>query len=276
MQISGSTRLAAVIGSPVRHSLSPAMHNAAFDAAGVDWRLVAFDVAPGDGQRALTAMATLGIGGFAVTMPHKEQVAACVDEIDVAARSVRSVNTVVLREDGSTFGATTDGDGFVDSLADVDIDVSGLRVVVLGAGGAARSIVAALGRRGAADIAIVNRTPATAAITAELAGVAHVGSYDDVASAHLLVNATSVGMGSANLPVDPDVLRPDLAVADIVYHPLETALLRTARDVGSTTVDGLGMLVHQAVRQQELWTSVRPDPSILRAAAERELGRRGG
>jgi shikimate dehydrogenase len=276
MEISGATRIAAVIGSPVRHSLSPAIHNAGFEDAGVDWRFVALEVEPGCARDAVSAMRTLGIRGLAVTMPHKEQVAACVDEVDDAATMLRSVNTVVLRDDGTTYGTSTDGAGFVDSLAASGVGVAGKRIVVLGAGGAGRAIVDALGRSGVADIAIVNRTESAAASAAELATVARVGSPSDVVSADLLVNATAVGMASSETPIAPAMLRPDLAVADIVYHPLETALLRSARDAGAVVVDGLGMLVHQAVRQQELWTGVRPDPHALRSAAERELSRRAG
>jgi shikimate dehydrogenase len=272
--ITGATRLAAVIGHPVRHSLSPALHNAAFAAAGLDWRFVAFDVVPGGAADAIAAMQVLGIGGFAVTMPHKEQAAASVDEIDAAARALRSVNTVVLRDDGTTFGASTDGAGFVDSIVATGFDVRGARIVVLGAGGAARAIVDALGRSGAADIAVVNRTAAAAEIAAALSPVARVGTLDDVARADLLVNSTSVGMGTDESPLDGTLMRPDLAVADIVYHPLETALLRVARRLGAHTIDGLGMLVHQAIRQQQMWTGKRPDPAVLRAAAEAELARR--
>jgi shikimate dehydrogenase len=268
------TRLAAVIGHPVRHSLSPAMHNAVFEAAGLDWRFVTFDIVPGGATAAIEAMATLDIGGIAVTMPHKEEAAEAVDEVDPAARALRSVNTVVVRDDGTTFGASTDGHGFVDSVAACGHDVSGSRVVVLGAGGAARSIVDALGRAGAADISIVNRTAATAAEAAGLADVAHVGVIDDAGGADLLVNATSIGMGTDELPIDVGWLRPGLVVADIVYHPRQTALLRSARDHGAHVVDGLGMLVHQAVLQQELWTGRRPDPAVLRAAAESELANR--
>jgi shikimate dehydrogenase len=272
--ITGATRLAAVIGSPVRHSLSPVLHNTAFDSAGLDWRMVAFEVAPGDGAAAVAAMRTLGIGGLAVTTPHKADVAAAVDEVDPAAHALRSVNTVVLRDDGSTLGASTDGAGFVDSLRADGVDVERARVVVLGAGGAARSIVDALGRAGAGEIVIVNRNPEHAAEAAALAPVARVGVPDDIVAADVLVNATTVGMGSDESPVDPAHLRPEVTVADIVYHPLETALLRAARAAGARTVDGLGMLVHQAVRQQELWTGVRPDPAVLRAAAEAELASR--
>ena len=273
--ITGATRVAAVIGSPVRHSLSPALHNAGFAASGLDWRMLAFEVAAGDGAAAVAAMRTLGIAGLAVTMPHKADVAAAVDELDPSAAMLRSVNTVVLRDDGSTLGASTDGPGFVDSLAAAGFAVAGRRVVVLGAGGAARSIVAALGAAEAADVALVNRTPDTAEACAALAPVARVGSTADVDAADLLVNTTPVGMGSdGGLPVDPSVLRPDLAVCDIVYHPLDTPLLAAARELGAQTIDGLGMLVHQAVYQQVLWTGRAPDPAVLRAAAETALAAR--
>jgi shikimate dehydrogenase len=272
--ITGSTRLAAVIGSPVRHSLSPALHNAAFRAARLDWRFVAFEVAPGGGPDAVQAMRTLGIAGLAVTAPHKADVAAAVDEVDAAASALRSVNTVVLRDDGSTFGASTDGDGFVDSLRAAGFDPQSARAVVLGAGGAGRAIVDALGRAGAADIAIVNRDSARAVEAAVLAPTARVGSFADVAGAQLLVNATSVGMGSDETPLDPALLHDGLCVADIVYHPRHTALLRAAAGAGAGTVDGLGMLVHQAVRQQVLWTGAAPDPGVIRAAAEAELASR--
>ena len=269
--ITGSTRLAAVIGSPVRHSLSPSLHNAVFGAAGLDWRFVAFDVVAGGAADAIAAMKVLGIGGYAVTMPHKADAALAVDEVDEAATALASVNTVVLRPDGTTFGASTDGPGFVASIRAAGFEPAGARVVVLGAGGAARSIVDALGRAGAADVAIVNRTRAAADAAAELVGIARVGTVDDITRATLLVNATSVGMGSAASPIDTTLLRHDLTVADIVYHPLETTLLAAAREVGAVTVDGLGMLVHQAVFQQELWTGQRPDPAIMRDAAEAEL-----
>lgn len=266
-----STRLAAVIGTPVRHSLSPAMHNAVFEASGLDWRFVALEVVAGGAVDAIRAMPVLGIDGYAVTMPHKSDAAKSVDEIDEAARALDSVNTVVLRPDGSTFGASTDGAGFVDWVTASGCPIAGRRVVLLGAGAAARSIVDALGRAGAADIAILNRSEPAAQTAAELAECARVGVATDIAEASLLVNATSVGMGADDAPIDPALLRPDLTVADIVYHPLETNLLRAARACGAAAIDGLGMLVHQAVRQQELWTGQRPDPALLRAAAETAL-----
>jgi shikimate dehydrogenase len=268
------TRLAAVIGSPVRHSLSPVMHNAAFAAGGLDWSFTRFEIIAGGVPAALAAMAPLDIGGYAVTMPHKQAAARAVDELDPAAAALDSINTVVLRDDGSTLGASTDGAGFVSWLAACGVAVSGMSVVVLGAGAAARSIVDALARAGAADVAIVNRTAAAATHAAGLAQVARVGSLADLETAAIVVNATSVGMGAEACPIDPALLHPGHVVADIVYHPLETSLLRAAAEVGATAIDGLGMLVHQAVLQQELWTGVRPDPAVLRHAAERELAAR--
>lgn len=273
-QISGDTRLAAVIGSPVRHSLSPAIHNAAFQASGLDWRFLAFEVLAGNAAEALVGMRALGICGFAVTTPHKRDIAFAVDDVDVAAAALESVNTVVLREDGTTFGTSTDGAGFVDSVHASGVNLGGARIVVLGAGAAARSIIDALGRSQVADIAIVNRTESSSESAAGLSEVARVGSIGDIADADLLVNGTSIGMGTDQVPLDVGLLRPDLVVAEIVYHPIETALLRAARNVGSVTIDGLGMLVHQAVLQQRLWTGISPDPGVMRAAAESELTRR--
>ena len=268
------TRIAAVIGSPVTHSLSPVMHNAVFHESGLDWEFTRFDVTPDRVPAALAAMPVLGIGGFAVTMPNKEAAAAAVDEIDPAARALDSVNTVVLRDDGTTFGASTDGAGLVAWLDASGVSVAGERVVVLGAGAAGRSIVDALGRSGADEIVIVNRTAATAERAASLAPCARVGGADDITDAQIVINATSIGMGTEQLPCDPAALHEGQIVADIVYHPLDTALLRAARVVGAQAVDGLGMLVHQAVLQQELWTGRRPDPAIMRTAAEHELATR--
>lgn len=273
--ITGATRVAAVIGSPVRHSLSPALHNAAFAQLGVDWVYAAFDVFQGEAQSALDAMRTLHLGGLSVTMPHKEAVASAVDSLDPAAAALRSVNTVVPQADGSLRGYSTDGAGFVASLAAAGVTVADRLICVLGAGAAARSIVDALGRCGAARVAVVNRTAAAAEEAALLAGAAGVvGSLVDVSEAHILINATSVGMGGDEMLIDPSLLRAGQVVADIVYHPRETALLRAARSRGATAVEGLGMLVHQAALQQELWHGLQPDIAVMAAAAEQELAAR--
>lgn len=267
------TRVAGVIGWPAAHSLSPAIHNAAFAAAELDWVYGTFEVAPGRATAALDALRTLGLGGLSVTTPHKEDVVGALDELTPAARALGAVNTVVVDGD-RLVGHNTDGDGFVAALAAAAIEVAGATVALLGAGAAARGLIHALGRAGASTIVVVNRSADRAARATELAVAARVGTTDDVSTAALVVNATSVGMGTAEVPLDVSLLRPDQVVADVVYHPLDTALLVAARQAGCRTVDGLAMLVHQAVLQQELWTGQRPDPALLRAAAEAELTRR--
>jgi shikimate dehydrogenase len=280
-----ATQVAAVIGAPVRHSLSPVIHNAAFAAAGLDWVFVALEVAPGRAADAVAAMRVLGLRGLAVTMPHKHAVSVAVDEVDQAAAALRSVNTVVLRDDGSTFGASTDGAGFVASLEAAGHTVAGCTFAVLGAGGAARAVVDALGRAGAADVAVVNRTADRAYEAAALAAAGRVADASAVRDADVVVNATSVGMngtdasgadldGGDTMPCDPASLRAGQVVVDLVYHPLETQLLRAARRAGAATVDGLGMLVHQAALQQRWWTGHVADPAVMRDAALAELAAR--
>jgi shikimate dehydrogenase len=268
--------VAAVIGSPVGHSLSPVIHRAAFAAAGLDWSYVAFDVAPGHAPGALEAMRTLGIAGFSVTTPHKQDVAAAVDELDPAARALRSVNTVVNRGGGRLVGYSTDGDGFVAALGAEAVDVAGMTVLVLGAGAAARSVVDALGRARVASIVVANRTAGRVGEIVQLTPVARpaIDLGVEVAAAELIVNATSVGFGREESPLEPALLHSSHLVADLVYHPLDTALLRAARAAGARTFDGLGMLIHQAALQQRLWTGHDPDVAAMRAAAVAELDRR--
>jgi len=274
------TRLAAVIGHPVAHSLSPVIHRAAFAAAGLDWTYVAFDVAPGCAAEAVAAMRVFGVGGLSVTMPHKEGVAAAVDRLDEAARALGAVNTVSWDGD-DLVGSSTDGDGFLASLAESAVGVSGTRFAVIGAGGAARSVIDALGRAGAESIAVVNRTARRAEDAVLLAPQAEVASPADIADADVVVNATRLGMGVApeeadvaDLPCDPTLLGGHQTVADLVYHPLETPWLAAARERGARPVDGLGMLVHQAALQQHTWTGLMPDTEIMRAAAESHLRQR--
>jgi shikimate dehydrogenase len=274
--ITGATRVAAVIGHPVAHSLSPALHNAAFRAAGADWVYAAFDVAPGAAAAALDAMRVLGLGGLSVTMPHKEDVAAAVDLCAPAARALASVNTVVRLPDGRLEGHSTDGAGFVASMREAGCDPTGRRIVVLGAGGAARAVVDALARERAAQIIVVNRNEARAEQAAALAGgLGSVGGIDAAGDADVIVNATPVGMGDdGGTPLPAHVLRSTHVVVDLVYHPIETPLLAAARAAGAHAVDGLGMLVHQAALQQQLWRGEMPDTAVMRAAAMNELSAR--
>ena len=266
--LSGHTRVVGVIGDPVAHSLSPALHNAAFDAAGLDWVYVAFPVPRGRAAEAVAAVPALGLAGFNVTMPHKEDVAAACDELTPDAAALRSVNTVVARPDGRTLGDSTDGPGFLDALTDEEIAVAGKAVLVLGAGGAARAVVLALGRAGA-QVTVAARRPEAAESAAALApgaGIVALGAADPSAFA-VVVNATPLGMsGGDPLPVDPGALHAGQAVVDLVYHPADTPLLTAARAQGALAVNGLGMLLHQAARSFTLWTG-RPAPvDAMRAA----------
>jgi shikimate dehydrogenase len=274
--IGGSTRLAAVIGDPVRHSLSPAIHNAAFRARGLDWVFVALPVANGDVRRALDGVRALGIDGLSVTMPHKEAVAEAVDVLDADASTLAAVNCV-WRDGDRLGGSNTDGPGLVRSLADAGFSPAGRHCVVLGAGGAARAIILALARAGAASVSVVNRTAERAEVAASLAGdIGRVASVEVVEEADLIVNATSVGMGegdprSGRMPLPGALLRPGHVVADVVVHPLETPLLRFARSVGATTVDGAGMLVHQAALAFERWTGADAPVEVMQGAVRQRL-----
>jgi shikimate dehydrogenase len=256
------------------------IHQAALDAAGVNWVYTAFDVSPGGAADAVAAMRLLSLGGLSVTMPHKAEAAAAVDRLEPAAQALQSVNTVSW-DGGSLVGSSTDGAGFVASLAESGVAVAGTRVAVIGAGGAARSVIDALGRAGAIEITVLNRTKSRAEQAATLSSVASVGIPSDISRADIVVNATSVGMAvavgeasSADFACDVGLLRASQVIADLVYHPLQTAWLAAAADIGATTIDGLAMLVHQAALQQERWLGITPDTSAMRAAAEAELASR--
>lgn len=265
----GATRAAGVIGWPVRHSLSPVIHGAAFAAAGLDWTYLAFPVAPGDAPQAIAGMRALGIEGLSVTMPHKAPVAALVDRTTADAAALGAVNCV-FRDGDLLVGDNTDGPGFVDSLRiDEDLDPAGMHCAVFGAGGAARAVVRALAEAGADRVSIVNRNDDRARVAAALAGDRGVvATAAVVAEADLIVNATPVGMGDDDaLVVDPASIGAGAVVVDLVYHPAVTPLLAAATAGGHPTVGGLGMLVHQAARAFERWTGVDAPIAAMAAAA---------
>jgi shikimate dehydrogenase len=271
----GATRLAAVIGHPVRHSLSPVLFNAAFAATELDWTYVALDVADGDGVAAVHAVRTLGLGGLSVTMPHKQAAAAACDRLTDTARALGAVNCVTPDGDG-LLGDSTDGDGFVAALRYEGHDPSGRRCVVVGAGGAGRAIVDGLGRAGAHEVRVVARREAAAADAAALApGVGSVGAASDISAADLLVNATPIGMagttGAGATAVDVGLLHPGQVVVDIVYHPVVTPLLEAAAAAGAVPMTGIGMLVHQAALAFERWTGLPAPVDAMRAAASSAL-----
>ncbi|MEC8998794.1 MAG: shikimate dehydrogenase [Actinomycetota bacterium] len=278
--VSGRTRLAAVIGAPVRHSLSPTLLNAAFATTGLDWAYLAFEVPDGGATSALQAMRTLGFGGLSVTMPHKAAVAAAVDCCTPEAEALGAVNCVVA-DDGMLVGHNTDGGGFIDGLShDTGLDMGGRRAVVLGAGGAARAVIRALGEAGAAEVAVVNRTRDRAVGAAALAGsVGRVVDGDDtagaLANADLVVNATPLGMaGTASgtdLPVDPKLVPEGAVAVDLIYHPVETAWMAALRRRGIEVHGGLSMLVFQAARAFVLWTGKEAPVETMATAARSAL-----
>lgn len=271
----GRTRVAAVLGSPIAHSLSPTILNAAFEAAGLDWVYVALEVADGRGAAAVEAVRTLGLAGVSVTMPHKAAVADAVDRCSATAAALGAVNCLAWEGD-ELVGHNTDGAGLLASLEhDRGWSATGRRCAVLGAGGAARSVVAALDAAGAADVAVINRTPARAEFAAALAPRAgRVASPSAVADADLVVNATSVGMeANPGLPLDADLLRAGQVVVDLVYQPLWTPLLAAAEAAGAAPVDGVGMLVHQAALAFGLWTGTAAPLEAMSHAARDALDR---
>lgn len=274
-----------VIGSPVRHSLSPVLHNAAFAALGINWVSVAFDVAPGQAAAALEGVRALGLAGLSVTMPHKAEVAALVDDRTEIATRLRAVNCVI-NEGGLLHGANTDGEGFLASLARAaGFEPSGKRCLVVGGGGAARAVVDALAVAGAGEVAVVNRTPARAIEVAALAGGAgralDRADAAQIAQSDLVVNATPVGMAGVDRGTDsggegPWLVPPSLChagqvVCDLVYAPRPTPWLAAAADAGATTVDGLGMLVHQAAAQIARWTGQPPPVDVMWKAGARAV-----
>jgi shikimate dehydrogenase len=282
-----ATRVAGIIGDPVRHSLSPVLHNAAFAALGLDWAYLAFPVSEGGVAPAITGMRALGIEGLSVTMPHKSAAASAVGRLTPTAARLGAVNTV-LRRRGDLVGDSTDGEGLVQALAhDEGWQPAGRRCLVLGAGGAARAVVLALAEAGSAEVVVVGRRPDMAAAAAGLAGAAgRPGSIEMIDRAELIVNATPVGMAGvvqldgrveATLPFDlgAERLGPGQMVVDLVYAPSVTPLLEAARGRGAVGVNGLGMLIHQAALQIRLWTGEDPPLEVMSAAALATLAQRG-
>lgn len=271
-RISGHTGLLALIGSPVGHSGSPAMYNYSFERFGLDYAYVAFDVKEQDVKQALEAMKLFNMRGMNVTMPDKIEAARCVDELSDAARIIGAVNTIV-NEDGKLIGHNTDGIGFVKNLEDHGVTVQGKKITVAGGGGAATSIQVQCALDGAKEITIFNkkdaffeRTLATAEKIKDAVPDCVVNVYDiddiakmteEIGTSDIFVNATIVGMkpmDDQSVVKDLSALRPGLVVADVVYNPVETKLLKDAKEAGCTCVGGKGMLLWQGVAAFKLYT----------------------
>ena len=275
MSLSGNARKAGVMGWPIGHSRSPALHGWWLAQHRIDGAYVPLAVRPESLGVALRALPVLGFAGCNLTIPHKEPALALVDRVDAVAARIGAVNTVVVAEDGTLEGRNTDGYGFLAGLRDEQPRWSARRgpAVLIGAGGAARAIIVALLDEGVPEIRVVNRTPGRAAALAKEFGgrirpAEWAGRAAALAEAALLVNTTTQGMGGeAALDLPLDRLPPDAIVNDIVYTPLETPLLAAARRRGNPVIDGLGMLLHQARPGFAAWFGVEPAVTpALRAA----------
>lgn len=267
MIVSGKAKLAGVLGRPVSHSRSPRLHGFWLEQLGIDGAYLPLPVAPEHLEQVVRALPRMGFRGANVTVPHKEAVMALVDHLEPLARRIGAVNTLVVRDDGSLEGRNTDAHGFLENLRQgcpAWVPASG-PAAVIGAGGAARAVVAALTDAGVSEIRLSNRSRGRAeALAADLGGPVNVVNWAERAESlegcALLVNTTTLGMtGQSNLDLDLSALPPTALVNDIVYVPLETDLLARARARGNAVVDGLGMLLHQAVPGFEAWFGVRPD-----------------
>lgn len=273
-------KTAFVIGHPIKHSRSPLIHGSWIARYGFEASYAPFDVAPEELGRFVERIRLGEFVGGNVTIPHKEAVFALCDEVDPLARTIGAVNTLVRTVDDTIFGFNTDYMGFLGNLDQKAPSWdSGLeRAIVLGAGGAARAILVALRERGLKEIVLLNRTPEKAeALAREIGGPFVPGALADYAKyageAGLLVNTTSIGMHDTRFEdLDLTLLPKTALVTDIVYVPLVTPLLADARALGLRTVDGLGMLLHQAVPGFEAWFGVRPEVTPeLRARVEATL-----
>jgi len=278
----GRTKLVGIIGFPIGHSLSPRMQNAAFQSMGLDYSYIPLEVESRRLFSAVTALRLLKFRGFNVTIPHKRRIMAALDDVASEARLIGAVNTVEIHH-GRLIGYNTDGRGFLRALYDAGgTSVRGKRLMILGAGGAARAVAFQSALGGAASVLIANRsaaraaelvrdlalTPARCSTTALRWSKASLKS--GAREADIIVNATSVGMKPGDRsPLPSDVVTPQHLVCDLIYRPADTALLKQARRAGATAMNGIGMLVHQGALAFEIWTGQRAPVSVMREALQR-------
>ena len=267
MTISASTALCGIVLHPAGHTRSPAMHNAAYAALGLDALYTAFDVPAPRLEAAMIGVRALGLRQLSVSIPHKTAVLELVDAVDETARRIGAANTVVL-ERGRLVASNTDWLGAIRAL-ESERRLDGARATVLGAGGTARAVVWGLLQRGA-DVRVLNRSADRAAALADELGAKGAGPLEAIAHERydVLVNTTSVGMGADESPIAAADIRPDAVVLDAVYAPEMTRLLRDARERGARIVSGRWMLVHQAVAQLEAWAGAIDAGVAARAMAE--------
>lgn len=268
MNITPKTKLVGLIGHPVEHSLSPKLHNSLYKKYNLDYVYLAFDIAPEEVGKAVEALKVLGFKGFNVTIPHKERVMWYLDSLNTEAAIIGAVNTVKL-ENGKLIGYNTDGMGFVDSLKRHGVALNDKVALVLGAGGAARAICVYLLKEGIRELYVCNRTSERALeLVKHLerffpnARLYYLAKEDmDEVQPDLVVNATPLGMWPRTelVPLEDYPFSPGMTVVDIIYNPVETAFLRKARQAGCMTINGLDMLVGQAIKAIEIWTNLKVD-----------------
>ncbi|OIQ60227.1 shikimate dehydrogenase [Neomoorella thermoacetica] len=288
IQVKASTGLVALLGHPVQHSLSPLMHNAAFAAGGQNLVYLAFDVEQGDLVAALAGLKALGFRGANVTVPHKEAVIPYLDAVDPVAARIGAVNTIV-NEDRCLKGYNTDGSGFLRSLEEAGFHPAGKRAVILGAGGAARAVAFALATAGCGSLVLANRTPERATeLAGALAGaglpapvvyrLGDAGMRSEVEAADLVLNTTSLGMWPRveETPLPPDWFRPGQWVYDLVYNPLETKFLASARRRGCRVISGLDMLLYQGAAAFTLWTGREAPVAVMARVLREAMGASSG
>jgi shikimate dehydrogenase len=283
--ITGKTKICALIGDPVEHTMSPAMHNAAFKKLGLDYVYIPFRVKPAELADAVAGLRALGVRGFNVTIPHKVSIIPLLDNLDPLAEKIGAVNTVV-HDSGSLKGYNTDAEGFLRALAGKGIEPRDKNIVVLGAGGASRAISYILTENGA-RLTILNRKlelswaeDIARLIRKELRRKIKVGELNRhilssaLEKADILVNATSVGMSPAGYesPVPAGLLKRRLIVFDIVYNPLMTRLLKEAKAAGARVIGGVDMLAWQGALAFEKWTGCPAPVDLMRREAVKILG----
>lgn len=284
VEIDASTRVTGIFGHPVHHSLSPLMHNTAFKNLGLNYVYLPFNVKPGDLKGAVAAIRHMDIVGVNVTIPHKEKVIGHLDKLDTEAELVGAVNTI-KNIDGELVGFNTDGRGFIESLKnDLDFSPQGKNVLIIGAGGATRGILASLALNGAKAVFLANRAYSKAKKLAEefcdrfpsveffvfpLDKKSLLKYY--LNNTDLLINTTPVGMSNDSLNLPLDHLPKRAVVYDIVYNPLKTPLLREAEKAGLTARNGLGMLVFQGALSFKIWTGVEAPVRLIRETLDRNL-----
>jgi len=269
----------AVIGDPIEHSKSPAMHNAWFEEMGIDATYIPIHVTSHQLASAVAGLKTLGANGWNVTIPHKTAIIPYLDELDELAQKMGAVNTVVRTQEGKLKGYNTDGIGFVRSLEDaVGTDHKNRSVLLVGAGGAARGIAFAMQQQGYCDLRIANRTVANAQAIVDEMGMGRAMSLQEaeetLADFSIIVQMTSAGLATGNfsMPFSLDRLTSEAIVADIVYNPLMTPFLQAAEEQGATIVTGLGMFVHQGAIAFEHWLGSYPNTNSMIAQLKAQLG----